>query len=94
LLKKFLIPGFAITVVSALIILSGAALAQKVTALTHQPPDGAQITFQLTDGTVLAQGFSDADWWKLTPDITGSYVKGTWTEMARLHAGYVPEDFA
>jgi hypothetical protein len=81
-------------VITALLVLSAASLAQKVTALTHQPPDGAQITFLLTDGTVLAQGFSDADWWKLTPDITGSYVKGTWTEMARLPAGYVPEDFA
>jgi hypothetical protein len=83
-----------LTVVVALLIASGTSLAQTLKTLTNQPPDGIQISFQLTDGTVLAQGFSDSDWWKLTPDITGSYVKGTWTEMARLPSGYVPEDFA
>ena len=38
--------------------------AQTLTNLTHQAPDGAQLTFQLTDGTVLAQGYNDSDWWK------------------------------
>ena len=65
--------------------------AQTMTNLTHQAPDGAQLTFQLTDGTVLAQGYNDSDWWKLTPDINGSYVNGTWTQMASLPSGYSPE---
>jgi hypothetical protein len=68
--------------------------AQTLTNLTHQAPDGAQLTFQLTDGTVLAQGYNDSDWWKLTPDINGSYVNGTWTQVASLPAGYSPEAFA
>jgi Kelch motif protein len=68
--------------------------AQTIQPLTHQAPDGAQLTFQLTDGTVMAQGFSDSDWWRLTPDNTGSYVNGTWTSLASLPSGYVPDAFA
>ncbi len=68
--------------------------AQTLTNLTHQAPDGGQLTFQLTDGRVLAQGFNDSDWWILTPDITGSYVNGTWTQAASLPGGYSPEAFA
>jgi len=42
----------------------------------------------------MAQGFGDSDWWKLTPDNTGSYVNGTWTKLASLPTGYVPDAFA
>ncbi len=45
---------------------------------------------QLTDGTVLVQGFQGQDWYKLTPDINGSYVNGTWTQMASLASNYDP----
>ena len=37
-------------------------------------------------------GFSD--WWKLTPDINGSYVNGTWTQLASLQSNYGPLFFA
>lgn len=67
---------------------------QSLQNLVHQPPDGAGIGFLLTDGTVLYQGGAESDWWKLTPDINGSYVNGTWARMANLPAGYVPDAFA
>lgn len=34
--------------------------AQTVQQLTHQPPDGAWITLQLADGTMLAQSFGES----------------------------------
>ncbi|HEX4159281.1 MAG TPA: hypothetical protein VHY79_12480 [Rhizomicrobium sp.] len=64
--------------------------AQSLTNLKNQPPDGAVITMQMTDGTVVAQGGNLNDWWKLTPDNTGSYVNGTWTQLATLPTGYAP----
>jgi hypothetical protein len=64
--------------------------AQTLTNLTHQPPDGAIITMQMTDGTVIAQGYGDSDWWKLTPDNTGSYKNGTWKQIASLPSDYSP----
>jgi hypothetical protein len=73
---------------------SGASLAQTLQTLVHQPPFGAGIAFLLTDGTVIAQGNSESDWSKLTPDKSGSYVKGTWKPIASLPAGYVPDAFA
>jgi len=68
--------------------------AQTIVNLKSQAPDGAQLTFQLTDGTVLAQGYNDSDWWLLTPDNTGSYQNGTWKQVASLQSGYSPEAFA
>lgn len=45
----------------------------------------------LTDATVIAIDCSNSlsgEWYKLTPDITGSYVNGTWTEIATLPVFY------
>ena len=67
-----------------------ASQAQTLTNLTHQAPDGAVVQFLLTDGTVLVQGYQGQDWWKLTPDINGSYVQGTWTQVASLASNYDP----
>ena len=37
---------------------------------------------QMTDGTILVQSYNGQSWSKLTPDITGSYIDGTWTTLA------------
>lgn len=65
--------------------------------LTNQPnfvcdgqPNGAGNPLLLTDGTILVQDAGCQDWWKLTPDSRGSYINGTWTEMASLPADYSP----
>src|SRR5258708_27459059 len=68
--------------------------AQNLKTLATQPPDGAGVGFLLTDGSVVFQGDKSFDWFKLTPDQSGSYAKGTWSQIASLPAGYVPEDFA
>jgi hypothetical protein len=50
------------------------------------PGSGAGASYLLTDGTVMVhqeQSATDA-WYKLTPDINGSYVNGTWAEMAPI----------
>ena len=63
------------------------------TPLTNQPNflvNGASVPILLTDGTVLVQDLGFPDWWKLTPDQNGSYVNGTWTQVASLPATYSP----
>lgn len=64
--------------------------------LTHQPPASVGQPFLLTDGTVMFQGGSFSDWWKLTPDAFGSYLNGTWTQLASFPAAwnYGPDAFA
>jgi hypothetical protein len=42
----------------------------------------------------MFQGNASASWYKLTPDINGSYLNGTWTKLANLPTGYVPDAFA
>jgi len=70
--------------------LSGVSLAQKLTNLVHPAPDGAFVDYLLTDGTVMVQGQSCTDWWKLTPSSSGSYIQGTWTQLASLPSNYAP----
>src|SRR5437764_1976055 len=63
------------------------------TPLTNQPTfliNGAANPIVLTDGSVLVQDAGFPDWWRLTPDSSGSYVNGTWTQVASLPATYSP----
>jgi hypothetical protein len=59
------------------------------TSLTHTAPVLISTMMLLTDGTVLAEGLSGSgafeNWFKLTPDSTGSYVNGTWSPVASMH---------
>ena len=81
--------------VCSLCAVHGHAQAQTLTNLVHPVPGGAQVTLQLTDGTVMAQSYSgNATWYRLTPDINGSYVNGNWVKMASLPNGYSPSAFA
>lgn len=51
---------------------------------------GAASPLLLTDGSVIVQDAGCPDWWRLTPDSTGSYANGTWTQIASLPAEYSP----
>jgi len=49
----------------------------------------------MTDGTVIVHQISNdtslgRNWYRLTPDINGSYVNGTWSSAGLLPAGYGP----
>ena len=55
------------------------------TALTGPTTSTVDNVFLLTDGRVLAQGGSQT-WWTLTPDNTGSYIDGTWNQVASIPA--------
>ena len=54
--------------------------------LANLPPGGSVINLLLlSDGTVMAQSGDDGwHWFKLTPDVRGSYVNGTWTTLAPM----------
>jgi PKD repeat protein len=78
------------------VFLSFASLAgaQTWTPLTHQPSFAASVALLLTDGTVMVQAYESSSWWRLTPDSTGSYINGTWTQLTSLPSGYGPLFFA
>jgi len=55
------------------------------TPLTNQAPDFTGTMMLLTDGTVMVQGYDPGDnWMRLTPDTTGGYVNGTWSNLAPM----------
>lgn len=63
-------------------------------SLTNLAPFTPDTPLLLTDGTVIVHESSDQNWWRLTPNAFGSYVNGTWSQIAPLPAGYGPTYFA
>ncbi len=60
-------------------------------------PPGAPLLSNpllLTDGTVIAHVSCTGTWWKLTPDVNGSYINGSWSQIASMPAGYAPRFFS
>ena len=81
------------------------ANSQTWTPLTNAPTVSLGAPLLLTDGRVLVheepncggttcKGKDYTAWWTLTPDVNGSYVNGTWTQVASLPGGYAPLFFA
>ncbi len=64
------------------------------TPLNNWASFSAGAALLLTDGSVMTTDIFSTDWWKLTPDDTGSYVNGTWTQLASPPDGYQPLYFA
>jgi hypothetical protein len=47
-------------------------------------PGGAAFPLLMTDGGVMVQNVGDGKIFKLTPDLKGSYVNGTWSQLATM----------
>jgi hypothetical protein len=75
------------------------ATGQSWQPLTNQPNFNACVALLLTDGTLMVhdigknQGGTN-DWWRLTPDNTGSYVNGTWSQLKSMASNYGPLYYA
>ena len=64
------------------------AMSQPPYSLGQGPP------LLMTDGSVFVHVQGSHVAWKLTPDQFGSYVNGTWTQLADTPADYVPGGYA
>jgi hypothetical protein len=64
--------------------------------LGPQPPGTPPLSnpLLLTDGSVIAHVSCTGTWWRLTPDNSGSYLYGTWSQIASLPSGYTPRFFS
>jgi hypothetical protein len=77
---------------------AGTTSASPWTALKNPPPFGTPGTMLLaSDGTVLVHNEPDnnvtggtTEWWRLTPAANGSYIDGTWSQIASMPQGYTP----
>jgi len=63
-----------------------------VAGVNGVPATGVGAVALLTDGTVLLheEQSNAQNWYKLTPDNTGSYINGTVKKVASLPSGYAP----
>ena len=64
------------------------------TKLTNQPTFNTDSANLLTDGTVLVHQYNSNVWWKLTPDINGSYSTVPGPRLASMQTDYAPLYFA
>src|ERR1017187_4038316 len=56
------------------------------TQVAHKAPGPVELMLLLADGTVMAANSStSSNWYRLTPDIHGSYANGTWSTLASMH---------
>jgi hypothetical protein len=65
--------------------------------LVNQPTFMCDTALLLTDGTVMVHEYGNQtmnNWWRLTPDINGSYLNGTWSQLASMSSSYGPLYFA
>jgi hypothetical protein len=91
-------PPVSATVAAA--VANSSTLVSPWTPLNNPPPfttndcntgfPGAANPLLLTDGSVIIQDAGCPDWWRLTPDSSGSYVNGTWSQIASLPLTYAP----
>ena len=58
------------------------------------PVGGLTNPLLLTDGTVILHSNLSTVWYKLSPDLSGNYATGTWSQIASLPSGYGPHGFA
>ncbi|MGA9566129.1 MAG: hypothetical protein WBS19_11445 [Candidatus Korobacteraceae bacterium] len=97
-LRRSLKRTFAIALLAALAV--GTASAQNWVATNFLPPVSLvqpHNPLLLTDGTVIfhdGQGTVPSYWYKLTPDINGSYLNGTLTTLTPLPGTYSPLYFS
>jgi hypothetical protein len=73
---------------------AGISQAQTWTSITNQPTFFPDTAVLLTDGRVMTHEYNTPNWWTLTPDNTGSYLKGTWTKLGSMQSTYAPLYFA
>lgn len=81
---------------------SEAPAAGRWQRLVNQPPVLCDTALLLTDGRVMMHQYGDPhnngqgmnNWWALTPDANGSYLNGTWSQLASMSSNYGPLYFA
>lgn len=86
--------GSMLRTILILLALPGLIPAQSWTRLTNTFPSGAGTALLMTDGTVLVHATCTSNWYKLTPDNTGSYLNGTWSGATSMQSSHTPLYFA
>jgi hypothetical protein len=81
-----------VAVVCLLLAAAQFSSAQRWVPLANQPNAnlGLGNPLLLTDGTVILHEACGPQWWRLVPDRFGSYINGTWKQIAPLPSGYAP----
>jgi hypothetical protein len=67
------------------LVLCSRATAGTWVVLTRAAPGSVDTMLLLPDGTVMAANAGGSAWYRLTPDIHGSYINGTWSTLASMH---------
>jgi len=86
--------ALSVAAMAMVLTLASAAGAQTWKKIGHQPTFQTDTALLLTDGTVMMHEIMSPNWWRLTPNLKGSYQKGTWSQLASMQSTYGPLYFA
>lgn len=64
----------------------------KWTTLANSPPERLRFCLLLTDASVMCQAIQN--WYRLTPDVNGSYIGGSWSLYTSFPSTYIPDAYA
>ncbi|HEY1788407.1 MAG TPA: putative Ig domain-containing protein [Verrucomicrobiae bacterium] len=76
--------SYMVAVTALLVIVPLKSIAGTWTALANSPPVSVNEAQVLSDGSILTDNGS-GQCARLTPDIHGSYVNGTWTQLSSMN---------
>src|SRR5437588_10928618 len=84
--KTMIRPKLQLVMAAAFIFCSAIAFGQSWQNVSNSLPHNISPTAPqlLSDGTVLVHNACGSDWYKLTPDASGSYVNGSWSAIASM----------
>jgi hypothetical protein len=90
--KTMIRPKLQLVMAAAFIFYSAIAFGQSWQNVSNSLPHKISPTAPqlLSDGTVLVHNACGSDWYKLTPDASGSYVNGSWSAIAAMPNNYAP----
>ncbi len=66
----------------------------RLTGSSQFPGTSPDTALLMTDGSVMMHDACTPDWYRLTPDVTESYVRGSWYHVESMYVGYGPLYFA
>ncbi len=90
-MKSFRRLGLACALIAAWTL---TAPAQTWTKLKTQPSFQTDTALLLPNGKVMVHQYNSPNWFALTPDKTGSYLSGTWSQLGSMPSNYAPLYFA
>lgn len=74
----------ALAAIGLTLMIAPAMFAGSWSSVGNLAPGNVQLMLMLQDATVMCSDGGGGNWWKLTPDVTGNYANGSWSNLTSM----------